>query len=192
VNVYVYQAALLCEPCGRATCARLTAEGSAPENPQDEASFDSDEFPKGPTDEGESDSPSHCAECGAFLESELTEEGDAYVRDAVTQAQRRDLDAAPGQPGPDAVALTEWAPYYIDGYHDCDCCGVTVVDRFLCDGCAKAGCEANGAGIFDDCQVPQCLDCCEGDGPRASFMSDGKWHSNCDEPCPNVGKSWEA
>lgn len=80
----------------------------------------------------------------------------------------------------------------IDGYHDCDCCEDIIIDQRLCDGCLKAGCEANGEGFYNDCQIPQCFDCCEGDGPRASLMNDGKWHSNCDKPCVNAGKSWEA
>ena len=73
-----------------------------------------------------------------------------------------------------------------DGYHDCDCCGETILDQWLCDGCIEAGCPESG----DDCQIPQCFECCEGDGPRASLMNDGKWHSNCDAPCVNAGKSW--
>lgn len=77
--VYMYQAALYCEECGETTCERLTDEGMAPENPEDEYSYDSDDYPKGPTKEGETDSPSHCAGCGCFLESELTHDGANYV-----------------------------------------------------------------------------------------------------------------
>jgi len=33
------------------------------------------DFPKGPQDEDESDTPPHCEGCGCFLESDLTDEG---------------------------------------------------------------------------------------------------------------------
>jgi hypothetical protein len=88
-----------------------------------------------------------------------------------------------------AVALLEKAG--IMGYHDCDCCGETIIDRRFCDACFAAGCPATTDDrIRDDCQIPQCFDCCEGEGPRASLMNDGHWHSNCDAPCPNAGVSW--
>ena len=99
MNAYIYQAALYCEDCGRAIRRRLKAEGFAPENPADECSYDSDEFPKGPFSDGggEADSPQHCdsgEDClnaivlserliGAWLENELTSQGAAYVREAV-------------------------------------------------------------------------------------------------------------
>ena len=93
---YVYQADLWCDDCGKALRERLVQEGGdAPEDPDDEDSYDSDDFPKGPyPDEDPSDSPSHCgsgAEClnavllddgtevGAIV-SGLTDEGAYYVR----------------------------------------------------------------------------------------------------------------
>jgi hypothetical protein len=75
------------------------------------------------------------------------------------------------------------------GYVECNCCGDVIIgdDSALnyCADCVKADCVASG-----DCQIPQCFECCEGDGPRASLMNDGKWHSNCDAPCVNAGKAW--
>lgn len=102
--VYIYQAALLCEECGAKVRAELTAAGNAPADPEDECSYDSDDFPKGPQDEGESDTPSHCDACGCFLESELTDEGQRYVREKVEDA----IIAGKA----DSVALQEWAPFY--------------------------------------------------------------------------------
>ena len=108
-QVYVYQAALLCEGCGEAERESLDAGGDGPEDPDDESTYDSDDYPKGPTEEGESDTPSHCDHCHVFLESDLTSEGVEYVRDAVQRAR------AAGRV--ESVALTEWAPFYcwIDG-----------------------------------------------------------------------------
>jgi hypothetical protein len=98
-DVYVYQAALYCEPCGEAIRERLTKEGSAPEDPSDEGSFDSGDFPKGPFADsgGEADSPQHCDACGEFLENPLTQEGLDYVAEAAERGS--------------AVAK-EWAEFY--------------------------------------------------------------------------------
>lgn len=106
MGVYMYQAALWCEDCGNAIRARLDAEGKAPQDPEDEYSFDSDDYPKGPYSDGggEADTPQHCDGCGTFLENDLTSEGAEYVREACQS------DRASGRL--DSVALTEWAPFY--------------------------------------------------------------------------------
>ncbi len=80
--VYVYQADLLCEDCGKARRDSIASAGDSPADVDDESSYDSDDFPKGPTEEGESDTPSYCSDCGTFLESDLTKEGETYVREA--------------------------------------------------------------------------------------------------------------
>lgn len=95
MDVYIYQADLYCEDCGKSICQKLKDEGKAPEMPDDEHTYDSDEFPKGPYSDGggESDGPHHCAagdDCinaieirdtkvGAFLENDLTADGIAYI-----------------------------------------------------------------------------------------------------------------
>lgn len=75
MNVYVFQAALLCEDCGEA--AKL-------ERREYEGAEDSDAYPQGPYGDGggEADSPQHCDSCGLFLDNPLTGDGDNYVRDA--------------------------------------------------------------------------------------------------------------
>lgn len=105
--VYIYQAALYCKACGEALRADITAEGKAPAADSD---YESDEYPCGPTEEGESDTPSHCDACGVFLETTLTSEGKAYVIAAVRAAR------AVGAEG--RVSLTTWAPYYDLDYGD--------------------------------------------------------------------------
>jgi hypothetical protein len=45
---FIYAADQWCEDCGNAIRDRIISEGKAPSNPDDEASYDSDEFPKGP------------------------------------------------------------------------------------------------------------------------------------------------
>ena len=81
MNVYMYQAALVCEPCGKQAMDELTAQGLAPEDTGDEYSYDSDNFPKGPYPDGggESDAPEHCDGCGLWLENPLTRDGEDYV-----------------------------------------------------------------------------------------------------------------
>jgi len=96
---YIYQASIWCDDCGEAIRKRLDEAGERPEDLDldDESSFDSDDYPKGPfSDDDESDTPNHCAseeECPNAIElddgrkvgaivSGLTEDGVAYVRDA--------------------------------------------------------------------------------------------------------------
>lgn len=117
--IYTYKAALWCEPCGEKIRADLTAKGDAPEDPADVNSYDSDDFPKGPEKEGESDYPSHCDGCGLFLESALTGEGEDYVINAVHEAEDNIDDMTPNTPETPAtdqcaysVALTVWKPFY--------------------------------------------------------------------------------
>ena len=108
MNVYVYQADLWCEDCAIdvMTDIRRDHPEKEPEDPDDDVMFDSDDWPKGPYADGggESDYPSHCAECGCFLENPLTDDGYAYVRQAVADAIRNGRT--------DSVAVTEWAPFY--------------------------------------------------------------------------------
>jgi hypothetical protein len=106
MNVYIFQAALLCESCGETERASLIELGAAPEDPTDETSFDSDDFPKGPMGEGggEADCPQHCDHCGVFLENPLTTDGREYVREAIAN-DRANRET-------ETVALTEWEPFY--------------------------------------------------------------------------------
>lgn len=102
MNVYIYAADLYCEDCGEAIQKRITEEGFAPEYPNDERSYDSDEFPKGPYPDGggEADYPQHCGagpDClnaiefpdgikvGAWLGNELTADGVEYVREVIQE-----------------------------------------------------------------------------------------------------------
>jgi hypothetical protein len=104
-----------------------------------------------------------------------------------------DCDAPVASPGlcgtcDDDRAAAEASPYG-EGYHDCPCCGETIVGREpLCASCKHAGCEAtdDDPDAYEDCQIPRCPEC----DTEASYMNDGRWHSNCDAPCANAGKDW--
>lgn len=98
--MYIYQADLWCNDCGKAICRKLTRDRKAPADPDDETSFDSDDYPKRADEREESDTPQHCAagkQClnaitlpsgrkiGALF-GELTPDGLAYVKDAIVEA----------------------------------------------------------------------------------------------------------
>lgn len=104
MNVYVYRAALWCEQCGESK--RRSLARVAPSDPDNETSYDSDHYPKGPYSQGggESDSPQHCEGCGAFLKNPLTSDGVECVREAVESALRAGRT--------DSIAVTVWAPFY--------------------------------------------------------------------------------
>lgn len=116
MRAYIYCADIYCEDCGRAIRKRIKAEGFAPENPRDESSYDSDEYPKGPFDDGggESDTVQHCgshADClnaltlsdgskvGAWLENPLTSHGAAHVAESIAD-------------DPDNEVCKLWAEWY--------------------------------------------------------------------------------
>jgi hypothetical protein len=106
MDVFVFQAALLCEDCGARTREEMIDEGDAPDDPDDEGTYDSDDFPKGPYGDGggEADTPQHCDICGLFLENPLTGDGRTYVEETVER------DSTAGRK--ESVAMLEWAPYY--------------------------------------------------------------------------------
>ena len=116
MNVYIYAADIYCEDCGEAIRKQITQEGHAPADPDDEWSYDSDEFPKGPYPDGggEADSPQHCGageDClnaiefsdglkiGVWLENDLTREGVEYVRESLRE-------------DPDNEVYQVWADFY--------------------------------------------------------------------------------
>ena len=102
MDVYIFQAALLCKHDGEKVRRELTRAGEAPADPDDEQSYDSDDFPKGPFPDGggEADTPQHCDICHMFLENPLTSDGMQYVLEA--------LDEGRG----DTTVLKEWADFY--------------------------------------------------------------------------------
>ncbi|TXI90581.1 MAG: hypothetical protein E6Q36_01235 [Chryseobacterium sp.] len=94
--IYIYQAALYCEACGARIRADLTAQGKAPADPDDQASYDSDKFPKDQV-AGETDSAGFCDsgvlssghKIGCYLEEDLTSEGIKNLQESLSRA---DLD----------------------------------------------------------------------------------------------------
>ena len=85
-SCYIYQAALYCDDCGRDLVAKLPVpEGADLEN---EHTWDSDVYPKGPFPTDESDTPQHCDACGDLLRHDLTADGEKYVREAFREAKR--------------------------------------------------------------------------------------------------------
>jgi hypothetical protein len=99
MNVFIYDCDLYCEQCGEAIRNVLDNEGSDID-PDDEHSYDSGEYPKGPIPDGGgiADYPQHCASgggcenaihlsdgasAGAWLGNGLTPLGVEYVREAM-------------------------------------------------------------------------------------------------------------
>jgi hypothetical protein len=106
-DVYMFQGSLYCEDCGRDIQDKIREEGKAPEEEDDEESFDSDDFPKGPFGDGggEADSIHHCdsnGEClnaiklpcgskiGAWLGNDLTSEGDEWLAGSIRESIFKD------------------------------------------------------------------------------------------------------
>jgi hypothetical protein len=123
MNVYMYKAALYCEDCGKAIRQQLDRAEKTPDNVNDESSYDSDDYPKGPYPNGggEADCPQHCdngANCinaeivarpkteykvGCFLDNDLTQDGVKYVVNAIFE-------------GGEVANL--WGIYYMENYDE--------------------------------------------------------------------------
>ncbi len=110
MRAYIYQADLYCEGCGEAIKTELALPpGYDPEN---ESSYDSDDYPKGPYDGGggEADAPQHCGRCGVFLENPLTAEGFNYIETQIEDAGNGDRSYP--RPAHDPAVLRRWAEFY--------------------------------------------------------------------------------
>lgn len=80
---YTYQADVWCDECADGIMADIRRDSPArvPEDYMDQASYDSDDWPKSYLPEqGESDGPDNCAGCRAFLGNQLTSAGYRYVK----------------------------------------------------------------------------------------------------------------
>lgn len=102
----MYKAAWLCEGCGEFTRKELTEQGKAPVNADDEHTYDSDNFPKGPYDDGggESDYPEHCDQCGCFLENSLTNDGLEFAKETILRHKQSERGVS------SIIAI--WANFY--------------------------------------------------------------------------------
>lgn len=107
MNAYIYRAALYCEDCAPRRSGEHPAL-PAPVRPHWGPCGDSDCCPQGPYPNGggESDYPQHCDACRTFLENPLTDDGRAYVEEAI---ELFDHDESG-----DAAVINEWREFYAD------------------------------------------------------------------------------
>lgn len=106
MDAYIFQAALYCETCGEKIRAKLTKQGKAPADPDNEHTYDSDDFPKGPYSDGggEADVPENCDACHLFLENPLTMDGYEYVRGMAQEEMETEGKLQP--------VVKEWLEFY--------------------------------------------------------------------------------
>ena len=109
---YIYQADVYCDVDGSRICDELRARGLAPEDEMDQAGYDSGDFPKSADIEnGEADTPQHCAACQEFLHNPLTGDGYRYVKDALDVTGARKFSNL-------SPVLNTWAHWYNFSYWD--------------------------------------------------------------------------
>lgn len=77
--MYVYQADVYCDDCGRAIASSLNHPGY-------EKPWDTDDYPAHHPDDQEADSPQHCGACGCPIDTVLTDKGAEYVMDAIVRS----------------------------------------------------------------------------------------------------------
>lgn len=112
MKAYIYQADIYCADCG----AEIARDTPVPAHADldNESTWDSGDYPKGPFEVGEADHPQNCGQCGLFLENPLTDEGALWLEREVERyepaeswevvAERADEDGKP--------QLAEWVRYY--------------------------------------------------------------------------------
>ncbi|TXI90582.1 MAG: hypothetical protein E6Q36_01240 [Chryseobacterium sp.] len=101
--LFMYKAALYCEDCGKRLRADLDKQGKKPADPNDETSYDSDDYPKECLS-GESDTIDFCDsgerctdplelkngfKVGCYLDQDLTDQGVVSLRESLAE---KDLD----------------------------------------------------------------------------------------------------
>ena len=112
MNAYLFRAALICEDCCvKAKKEICLSEGCDPEN---ESSWDSDDYPKGPYSDGggEADCPQHCDHCQIFLENPLTADGYDYVINAIVELIDGALTDWRNENAGNTSALESWFRFY--------------------------------------------------------------------------------
>ena len=104
MQAYHYNAGFLCQGCGEGIRRELDLAGETPEHVDDERTFDSSAYPKGPflNGGGLCDYPAHCDRCHVFLRNPLTLAGIVYLNDALSE------------PYDDNEVGLEWADFYSD------------------------------------------------------------------------------
>ena len=114
---YIYQADVYCDDCGDEIRGKLHAQGKAPEDVMNSASYDSDDFPKDYDHRHEeSDTPEHCVKCGKFLRNPLTQDGYWYVQEKLNESGANRLHKL-------SDPLWDWAGWYDFSYWDQEDCG---------------------------------------------------------------------
>lgn len=104
----IYKADIYCDDCTQAIKADLDAKGTAPTDPGDESSWDSDDYPKYADDDAESDTPQHCRnhenccnahtlpsgrKIGVLIGTSLTQAGVEYVKESIDEDPRSEVVA---------------------------------------------------------------------------------------------------
>ncbi len=108
-GTYIYQADVWCPTCAKEIAADIQQNypQQVPADPTDERSYDSDDYPKGPFFDEESDAPEHCSNCHVFLENPLTTHGQEYMQQMVDEALAKGRGEEPH--------IKEWMDFY--DYH---------------------------------------------------------------------------
>lgn len=121
MKAYVYRAALHCESCGEAIKTRLDATRAPHIDPDNESSYDSDEYPKGPYDNGggEADYAAHCDSCGVALDNPVIgSDGERTDRQGVLDSydvDSRGIITSPGKFEGEAVYVPHFWDVTMDG-----------------------------------------------------------------------------
>lgn len=88
MDAYIYRSDILCKYCGEGVREKINAIGKGPPFPNDESTYDSDEYPKGPYADGggEADAPQYCAKCKEPLDNPVIPDSKGNTMEVTTEA----------------------------------------------------------------------------------------------------------
>lgn len=120
MKTYLYRGALYCEHCADRIKGNLRQRSPecVPITSDDESSYDSNDWPKGPFPNGggEADTPQHCDHCGEFLQNVLTNDGDSWLRNEAAEFDLPDSSWAEIAERAELAGkahLAEWIRFYL-------------------------------------------------------------------------------
>jgi len=114
--IYVYAADLWCEDCGRDIRNTLIEMGKAPQNPDDQSSYDSDDFPIEISSDEETDCPYHCGAGEECFNAEVMPDGQkigAWLENPLTSYGIKQLEQQIREE-PENVVVQFWSEHYAD------------------------------------------------------------------------------
>ncbi len=109
----IYAADIYCNSCGNDIRKSITDSGLAPDDPDNESTYDSDEYPKFVGSLDETDSPQHCGSGEDCLEAETLSDGSKVGRLIGTNLTEAGVEYTREQIASGGLVAEFWADQFV-------------------------------------------------------------------------------